>query len=215
MSLKMEVLSMDIMGELDILGHYCNVLCVGHAKVGILQETGQIVFCSSRRTRTMYTWKHRPYFPTSWVILQTRCDKGHLHIRSSVLFWNWQISWRATIPGQYFRGLFNMPAFKNFFLEALPPVSWSFFRVGSSPTDIDGLTSVAICTNCLVGDDTHDCPISSILLTSSLCLSISPGVGGLLCHPGLLVIPVPEPPFLSWPIALPVWSWSSPFWNGK
>ena len=42
----MELLSMDMMGELDIPGHYCNALCVDCAKVGIFQEAGQIVLCS-------------------------------------------------------------------------------------------------------------------------------------------------------------------------
>ena len=43
---KMEVLSMDKMDELDILGHYCNTLWVDHTKVGILQEASQKVLCS-------------------------------------------------------------------------------------------------------------------------------------------------------------------------
>ena len=37
---------MDTMGKLDVLGHYCNMLYLDHAKVGILQEAGQIVLCS-------------------------------------------------------------------------------------------------------------------------------------------------------------------------
>ena len=37
---------MDMMGELDILGHYCNTLLVDCTKVGILQEASQIVLCS-------------------------------------------------------------------------------------------------------------------------------------------------------------------------
>ena len=41
----MEVLSTDMMGELDILGYYCDVLHVDHAKVGIFQEASQIVLC--------------------------------------------------------------------------------------------------------------------------------------------------------------------------
>ena len=37
------------------------------------------------------------------------------------------MSWRATIPNQYFCSLFNRPAFRNSFLGALPPtVGWSF-----------------------------------------------------------------------------------------
>ena len=126
--------------------------------------------------------------------------KGHLCMRSSVLLWNWQILWRATIPSQYFWGLFNMPAVKNSFLGALPPmVGQSFFWAGSSPTDVDGPTSVAICTSCLVGNDPGDCPMSSSFFTSSLHLCTLLGVGGPLVSFGL---PVPEllallgPPFL-------------------
>ena len=80
-----------------------------------------------------------PYFPTLWAILWTRHEKGNLCIRSSVLFWNWWISWRATIPSQYLQDLFNNPALRNSFLGALlPTISWSFFQAGSSPGDVDG-----------------------------------------------------------------------------
>ena len=37
-------------------------------------------------------------FPQAWTILQTRHMKGCLQMRSSVLFWYRQISWRATTP---------------------------------------------------------------------------------------------------------------------
>ena len=111
--------------------------------------------------------------------MQTRCEKMCLHMRSSVLFWNWQIPWRATIPGQYFWGLFNRPGFRNSFLVALhPTVSQSFFWVGSSPADIDGPASVAICPTYLVEDNSGDLPTSSNLLASSLLLSSLPRVGG-------------------------------------
>ena len=134
----------------------------------------------------------------SWAILQTRHEKGHLCVRSAVLFWNQQISRRATIPSWYFWGLFNMPAFKNSFLGALPPtVGLSFFQAGSSPIDINGPASVAICASCLVGDDSGNCPTSSTLLASSFCLSISPWVGGLLVSSRPLVL---DTLFLSWPI---------------
>ena len=106
-----------------------------------------------------------------------------------MLFWNWQISWRATIPGWYFWGLFNMPAFKNSFLGALPPtVSWGFFLAGPSPADINGPASVAICASCLVGDDPGNCATSSSFLISSLHLPTLPGVGGLRCHMKLLCL---------------------------
>ena len=100
-------------------------------------------------------------------------------MRSSVLFWNWWISWRATIPGQYFQGLFNSPTIKNSFLRALPPmIGQSFFWAISSPADVNGPASAAIWANCPVGDNSWDLPTSSNFLTSSILLPTSPRVGG-------------------------------------
>ena len=46
-----------------------------------------------------------------------------------MLFWNWWILWRATIPSWYLCGLFNSPALRNSFLMALPPtIGWGFFQ---------------------------------------------------------------------------------------
>ena len=75
---------------------------------------------------TTCTWNHRSYLPHSWAISQMRCEKGNLWVRSSVLIWYWQISWRATICGQYLWGLFISPLFKNF-VGSLP----SYFRPSS------------------------------------------------------------------------------------
>ena len=61
----------------------------------------------------MLTWKHRSYFQTSWAIFWIGCKKGCLYMRSSVLFWNWQLSQRATVLGWCFEGFFSMPAFRN------------------------------------------------------------------------------------------------------
>ena len=103
------------------------------------------------------------YFPTSWTILQTRHEKGSLHKRCSVLFWNQQMSWRATTPGQYLWGLLNSPALRNSFMGALhPTISQNFFWAGSSPTVVNGPSLVAISANCLIGDDSGDLPIYSI-----------------------------------------------------
>ena len=64
--------------------------------------------------------------------------------------------------------------------------SQSFFQAGSSPTDIDGPTSAAICTSCLVGNNSGKCSKSSSFFTFSLSLSTSPregasGVGSSGC----------------------------------
>ena len=119
---------------------------------------------ASCRGKMACTWKHILYHPTSRNISQTRFKKGNLQIRRSVLFWNWQISQRATIPSQYLQGFFTLLAFRNF-LGALPPtVSLSFFLADSSLPNVDGLASTAIWANCWVGDNSGDLPTSPQIL---------------------------------------------------
>ena len=60
-------------------------------------------------------WKHRSYLPTSRSISWTSREKGSFLIRSSVLFWNHQISWRTTVPGWYFLVFLTLPAQRNSF----------------------------------------------------------------------------------------------------
>ena len=60
-------------------------------------------------------WKHKSYLPTSRAILQTNCEKGSFLMRNSVLFWNCQISWRATVLGWYFLVFLTLPAQRNSF----------------------------------------------------------------------------------------------------
>ena len=118
-------------------------------------------------------WKCKSYLPTSRAISQTSCEKGSFLIRSSVFFWNHQISQRATVPGQYFLGFLTLPAWRKSFQGALPPVvGQSLLLTGSSPK-ADGPVSAAIWANCLVGDNDSDLPTSSSHLASSTCLSAS------------------------------------------
>ena len=113
---------------------------------------------ASCRHKMACPWKCRSYLPTSRAISWTNHEKGHFNMRSSVLFWNWQILWRATIPGWCFWVFFSFPAVKNSFLGALPfTVGWSFFLAGSSPPDIDGPASTA---KCWIGNDCGDLPTS-------------------------------------------------------
>ena len=94
-------------------------------------------------------------------------------MRSSVLFWNCQISQRATVPGQYFLVFFTFLVLRNSFQGALPPtVGQGFLLTGSSPK-ADGPASAAIWANCWVGNDDGDLPTSSSHLASSICLSAS------------------------------------------
>ena len=104
-------------------------------------------------------WKCKSYLPTSRAILWTNCEKGSFQIRSSVLFWNHQISQKATVPGQYFLVFFTFPAWRNSFWGALPPtVGQSFLLTGSSLPNIDGPASTAIWANCQVGNNEGDLP---------------------------------------------------------
>ena len=118
-------------------------------------------------------WKHRSYLPTSRAIPQTSHEKGSFLIRSSVLFWNCQISQRVTVPGWYFLVFLTFLALRNSFWGALPPtVGQSFLLTGSSPK-ADGLASTAIWANCQVGNDDGDLPTSSSCLASSTHLPAS------------------------------------------
>ena len=101
-------------------------------------------------------WKHRSVLPTAWAISWTSHEKGSFLMRSSVLFWNCQISQGATVPGQYFLVFFTFPVLRNSFQGALPPtVGQSFLLTGSSPKT-DGLASAATWANCQVGNNNSD-----------------------------------------------------------
>ena len=118
-------------------------------------------------------WKHISYLPTSRAISWTSHEKGSFLIRSSVLFWNCQISHSATVPGWYFLVFLTLPAWRNSFWGALPPtVGQSFLWTGSSP-EADGPASAAIWANCQVGNDGSDLPTSSSYLASPSHLSAS------------------------------------------
>ena len=82
--------------------------------------------------------------------------KGFLQMRSSVLCWYWQISWKATIPDWYFQGLFN-PHWRTLYgglppmVGLMQPVSW---------LDIKGPTSAAILASAWVEGDPGNFPHS-------------------------------------------------------
>ena len=128
---------------------------------------------ASFRHMMVLPWKHKSYLPTSRAILWTSHEKGSFLIRSSVLFWNCQISQRATVPGWYFLVFLTFPAWRNSLLGALPPtVGQSFLLTGSSPK-ADGPASAAIWANCWVSDNDGDLPTSSSCLASCTNLSAS------------------------------------------
>ena len=126
---------------------------------------------ASCRHNMALPWKLKSYLPTSRAISRTSREKGSFLIRSSVLFWNCQISQRATVPGHYFMVFLTFPAWRNSFWGALPPtVGQSFLLTGSSPK-VDGPASTAIWANCWVGNDDSDLPTSSSHLASCTCQS--------------------------------------------
>ena len=121
-------------------------------------------------------WKCRSVLPTWRAISWTSHEKGSFLIRSLVLFWNHQISQRATVPDQYFLVFLTFPAVRNSFWGALPPTVGQSFLLTSSSPKADGPASAAIWANCQVGDDNSDLPMSSSHLASSTHLSASSNI---------------------------------------
>ena len=118
-------------------------------------------------------WKCISVLPNAWAISWTSHEKGSFLMRSSVLFWNHQISRRATVPGQYFLVFFTFPALRNSFWGAFPPMVGQSFLLAGSSLKTDGPASAAIWANCWVGDDDSNWPTSSSHLASSTCFSAS------------------------------------------
>ena len=119
-------------------------------------------------------WKCKSYLPTSRAIMQTKHKKGSFQIRNSVLFWNHQITQRATVPGQYFLVFFTFPAWRNSFWGVLPPtVSWSFLLTVSFLPNVDGPASAAIWANCWVSNNEGDLPTPLSCSASAIWCMIS------------------------------------------
>ena len=126
------------------------------------------------------TSKHRLYLPHSWAISHTNHAMGHLQMRSSVLFYNWWILWRATIPSWYFQGFFMTPFLVNYLWRVFLPTVGLMWLAGSALGVLEGSSSTTILASCHIGDDQGDNPTSSSLPTSSLLLNSS-GEGSVLC----------------------------------
>ena len=165
--------------NLNVLGNNCYPFSVDGAEVGVFHEAYYICLCSFLQAYNSMPWKCRSYFPTSRAILQTSHEKGSFQIRSSVLFWNCQISQRATVPDWYFQGFLTLLACKNSFQGALPTtVGWTFLQASSSPSNLDGPAFTAIWANCQVGNNDSDLPSPSSCSASAILLIISPASGG-------------------------------------
>ena len=74
------------------------------------------VSAASCRHMMALPWKHKSYLPTSRAILQINCRKGSFWMRSSVLFWNHQISQRATVPRLVLPCLLYLTSLEEFLL---------------------------------------------------------------------------------------------------
>ena len=187
------------------LGIIVTLLACMVQRLGSSMRPTTYASAASCRHIMVLPWKHKSYLPTSRAISWTSHEKGSFLIRSSVLFWNCQISQRATVPGQYFLGFLTLPAWRNSFQGALPPtVGWSFLLTGSSPK-ADGPASAAIWANCWVGDDDGDLPTSSSCLASSTHLSASSPplwVRAFWLGMGVVLVKVASSP------SLPAPSWS-------
>ena len=76
-------------------------------------------------------------------------------------------------------GFFTLPACKNSFWGALPPmVGQSFLQADSSLPNLDGLASTTIWAKCWVGNDDGDLPNPSNCPASSILHNISSALGG-------------------------------------
>ena len=171
---------------------------------------------ASCMVRMACTWKCMLYLLTSRAISWTRFEKGSLHIRRSTLFWNCQISQRATVPSWYLQGFFTFPTLRSSFWGSFhPKVGQSFLLAGSSLPYIDGSASASIWANCQVGDDSSNLPTSPNFSVSSTLFSSSLWVGllGLLALGGPpvlgVLVPVFSPPS---PSCLPHFMASHLFW---
>ena len=93
---------------------------IGHRSASS-RSPNKCASAASCRVKMACTWKHMSHLPTSRAISWTKHEKGNLWINRFVLFWNQQISQRATIPSWYLQGFFTLPALRNSFHGAFPP----------------------------------------------------------------------------------------------
>ena len=130
---------------------------------------------------------------------------------------NCQISQRATVPVHYFLVFLTLPAWRNSFWGALPPiVAQTFLLADPSLPNVDGLASAPIWANCQVGNDEGDLPTPSSCPTSAILLIISFACGGTFSA-GVGGAPAtrassPFTPLLWLPLSVVSWFWhpSSP-----
>ena len=111
--------------------------CMVQRLVSSMRPTTYASAASCRHIMVL-PWKCRSVLPMWRAISRTSCEKGSFLIRSLVLFWNHQISQRATVPGWYFLVFFTFPAMSNSFWGALPPMVGQSFLVTNSSPKADG-----------------------------------------------------------------------------
>ena len=90
------------------------LVCMAQRLASSMRPTKNASAASCRHIMVL-PWKCRLVLPTPWAISQTSHEKGSFLIRSSVLFWNCQISWRATVPGWSSWSSLLFPTLRNYF----------------------------------------------------------------------------------------------------
>ena len=121
-------------------------------KVGVFQEANQIVLCSFLQSQDHTHLEAQIVFTNIFGNFADQVQKGVLAYEelSALLepaditegYYPWPVSW----------SLLSGTAFRNSLGGSLPPtVGWSFLWDGSSPAEIDGPASAAICMSCPVG----------------------------------------------------------------
>ena len=142
------------------------MLSVYGTQVGVIWEACHIILGNLLKCLDSMHLEMQVVCPCSCTILHTRHAKCHLQMRSLVLLWYQCILQKATIPGQYFSGLFS-PPFKNslvgLFIGSGP-------HMVCLPPDADGAipTSATIQATCLVSED----PGNLLAISSPLNCSV-------------------------------------------
>lgn len=113
-------LTTDPSSKLHIFGHNCDPLSMNSTKICILEKANQIGLRRLLRVATELLWNLRSVLK-SRAVSRTNLWNGSFLIKSSVLFWYFLISWRATVPvlGRNLWGFFTPLVVGADFLAAL------------------------------------------------------------------------------------------------
>ena len=94
------------------LGIIVTLFCMDGTDVASSMRLTIYACATSCRHIIVLPWQCKSYLPTSRAISWTNHEKGSFQMRSFVLFCNCQISWRATVPGQYILVFLTLTAWR-------------------------------------------------------------------------------------------------------